>query len=269
MKLLYCLLLGRRSFIDYDHFRELYENSQHPIVRLSGLIHKTVDLIAEFQEHINTGGGTGEASLYPYLRKMYDLDGELFQWVASLGEESKYEGHVSILVDKPSYLQNLMTMPGAPDRFIIYGDLPLAYMWNLYRVLRIALHSAILKSTQPDMDNETMLSSEEESFWTIRSEFDELCSSVYSYFIIPVAGRSETSDTESLIGLRQFFLLLPLRISMNTLQTLPTNPVPRERWRWVQHVVLFLFRLNHMGREAEQHSQIGCYGIEDDVPLCV
>ena len=250
LQLIYCLQLGRRSFVEYDHFRELYETSEHGIVTLSGLMHRTVDLIAEFQEHINIGGGIGEASLYPYLRRMYDLEGGLLAWAASLPQQVTRRETVDVLVGQPTYLRNLIMMPGAPEYFTVYGDLPVIYGWNLYRALRIALHTAILRSTQAEIDSGSMLASEEESLWTIRNEFDELCSSVYSLFMVPVTGRTETSETESLIGLRQVFALLPLRVATHFLQTLPTNPVSTERWSWVQHVVLFLFRMNHMDRSG-------------------
>jgi hypothetical protein len=245
LQLLYCLQLGRRSYIEYDYFHELYENSEYILARLVGLIHKTVDLLPGIQQHLKRGEG---CSLALFLPRLYALEGELFQFHSALNPNSMFEGPTSLLASQPAFLKTLTTLPGAPDHFSLYDDLPGLYVWNLYRVLRIAIHSSILRSTASRAGGPDMPYTEQQSVWTICELFEEMRSSVYAHFIIHISGKPVAADTTSIIGLRQIFLLLPLRMAMGYIEALPTNPISKERWNWVQRVLMFLLYLNHTGR---------------------
>ncbi|KAF2093145.1 hypothetical protein NA57DRAFT_61668 [Rhizodiscina lignyota] len=226
--LLYCLLLGRPSFIEYEPFREVYENSHFVLVRLMGLIHKTADLLPAFHAHLNS---SDETSRYSYMQRLYALERELLYWHSTRGQNWMYEGAADLLGSQPSFLKNLTKLPGAPDHF------------NM-----IAINCSILKTKGPQIGEYDELYSEEGSLWTIRELFDEICASVYAYFIVSIAGRTAAMDTSSIIGLRQFFLMMPMRMSMGYIQTLQINPIPMERWSWAQQVLTFLLHLNHTGR---------------------
>lgn len=243
---MYCLQLGRRSFIPYEELRGHYESSNFPQQRIVGILHQTVDALADWNEHLNSGAG--ETSNYHYLRKLYSLDDQLVQWANSLHVSWGFEVSTTLLVNQPAFLMHLTTLPGAPTAYHIYDNLPMTYSWNMHRILRLCIHRSILKSTEPGFGEVDLLPSEEQSLLLIRELFDDVCASVYSYFTVSIPGRSAAVDTQDIIGLRQMLLLLPLNIAMICTRTMPINPVPKARWEWAGSVLAFLSRLNHVGR---------------------
>lgn len=243
---MYCLQLNRRSFIPYEGLREHYESPSRPHIRLVGILHQTIDALAEWNEHLNSGAG--ETSSYHYLRKLYSLDDQLVQWTSKLSVGWGFEVSPSLLINQPNYLKHLTKLPGAPTICHVYDNLRIIYSWNTYRILRICIHSSILKSTGLRFGETSLLPSEEQSLLLIPELFDEVCATVCSHFIVSVPGRDAAVDTQDIIGLRQFLLTLPLNVAMTWTRTLPVNPVPKAKWEWAEEVLAFLFRLNHVGR---------------------
>lgn len=247
-QLIYCLQLGRRSFIEYDFFRDVYESSSFIMVRLVGLIHRIVDLLPESRVH--QIDGLDESSPSSSIRRLVALDEELSLWQSTLDLARVSKGSSDLLARQPVYLENLTTIPGAPESFSLYDDLQVLYVWNLYRVLRIAMHCSILRSQMVQIGECQMLPSQQESTRIILGLFEDMCQSVYANFLVHIDGRAPALDVADIIGLRQIFLLLPLLIAMGYIQTLPINPVSKERWIWIQQVVDFLQSLNHTGRNG-------------------
>lgn len=209
-------------------------------------MHQTIDTLAEWNEHLNSGiGGVAD---YTYLHRLYSLDSELLQWSLARTTGWEFEATEDVFVGQPKFLRDLALLPGAPTRFHMYRNLPMIHVWNLNRVLRLAIHRSILRRRGPRIGGSDLLPPVDQSLVTIREIFDEVCSSVYSHFIVSVPGRNDVNDTQDIIGLRQFLLLIPINVALTSTKELPINPIPKERWDWADKVWSFLLSINHADR---------------------
>jgi hypothetical protein len=215
-------------------------------------MHQTVDALVDCSSHMS--GEIGGPANCAFLRRLHSIDDGLSQWALMLPSGVDYEAADLLSDGLPKFLRRLSQFPGAPSKIRIYNNLQLSYSGNLNRALRLAIHCAILRCSAASTEGSEATSTWEQSSTAVRNLFDQICSSVYSNFILPIPGRADAEEMQNVTGLRGFLLLLPFRVALKCARTLPVSPVPEEQVQWAEEVVRFLLSINHIGRDGYSFS---------------
>ena len=240
-----CLQLGRRSLIPFEEVREYYQSTDMPFIKLIGILHRAVDVLAEWNEYL--GSGEKRSSGYHILQSISLLDEALEIWKSGRSNDWGYTESNELLTDQGSWIIPLLMHPGAPAVIHQYSCLSVAYCWNLYRLLRLVLNRALL--TANDVERQGMgLPSKPQSISTITKHVEDICSSVYAHLRGSIPGRYEALQEQDIVGLRQFLLFAPLYAVRKCLISFATNPMAKVRLDWVENLLAFLLNLNHPNR---------------------
>lgn len=217
------------------------------MVRHSGLLHKTVDLLSDLRAEPSHRDPALRTSI---VRGLLAVDGELVNWLKDLSPDRIRVESPELLATQPSYVKSLAALPGAPERFLMYDDLQVLYVWNLCRGNRIAIHCSVIRAEGAHKGPDQALYRQQRSISIVRELFEDICASVYATFLVYSEGRAPATNTTEINGLRQIFLLGPLLTAAGYVQSLPISPVPKERLIWLLQVIKFLRLITHVGRNG-------------------
>ena len=225
-----------------------FYDSDVPVVRLLSMMHLGVDALADLTEYSSPGMENFDQQLQA-LQRIIAIDEALKKWKTSLPAFFAFEPSEAMTQGQPNWLASLFEVPGAPLVNHEYESLSVAYLWNIYRMLRIILNRAILKNSMLIMGNGSQAGlppfNNLQPFAVIGQLIEEICSSVYLHLSIPIAGKPESLIGQDFCGIRVFLISSPLRVAGNCLRSIPGNDYTQARANWTDHVLSFIVEHHH------------------------
>jgi hypothetical protein len=232
---------------------EFYD-SEFPLIRLGSLMHRSVDLLAQWRQIISRKDTTDLADTEPLLESLLIhvvlLDADLSNWELTAPSFLNY-GIFNFEEQRlqPRWMLDLLDQPGCPPIMHYYDCLQNLYGWNLYRMVRILLNRAILNSVSTfpfynlpiGLDLQT-------SLLVIKKMADDICSSVLSALTVSIPGKPPAVSKQDICGFRVQGLAGALELVRVCLGANLENPESQLRADWVDSVISFIANEIHRGK---------------------
>jgi hypothetical protein len=219
-----------------------YYQSGLPMVRLSGLLHESVDLLAQLKEDTHAALVDQRHDAQTTAQQILLLDTKLARWESSLPLFFQFEACPTPEFRQPPWLKNIVTNSGSPSIMHIYDTLQTAHGWNVYRVLRIMLNKAITSVQNYDSSNHEIMPG---SMVLMERLVNDICASVLSHFLVPIPGKPTATLEQEICGIRAHFLVSPLTAALTYLRSFPDRPLAKSRAEWVESVLAFIAQTFH------------------------
>jgi hypothetical protein len=117
--------------------------------------------------------------------------------------------------EMPGWVIDLYCRPGAPHEVFTYEDIPTAYAWNLYRLIRIIIYGTILNLTRQIRNRWADVAKMRYTDLSpgraiCRSMVEDIRCSILFHYTVAIPGKPETLEAQDICGLRTFLLIIPL-----------------------------------------------------------
>ena len=192
--------------------------------------------IAEYNAALRGVSATQDPTSIPNVKRrqqQYDeLRAECDLWEAETTAIRllDFETEAFNTVSCPAWLADIIERDGGPTAVHKYRDFVASFIWNTYRASRIQLELTryLCSSYGSSIDTATSLA-------TMTRLCEEICSSVYSTFTVPMIGKPEAENINDVCSFRGYMCLFPLgQVAKCMRLALATVPAMRERLAWVQ-----------------------------------
>jgi hypothetical protein len=244
LQLAQCLKRGIPSFIDYSYLKEFYESSSHAMVRLTGLIHRGVDLLALWEESAAAPGFTGQTEQNSLLTQISALDVAFDGWGVALPEHAGFTTHPTPATStQPNWLRQILEHPGMPRIAHAYASVQIIYAWNLSRMMRMLIARVLLAASLNIPSSDPTPYKE-----TIHRMVEDISSSMLSIFTAPIDTKPYADSVLEVCGFRPYLAGLPLDIAKESLQMLPRTAEAESRIAWIEKVLHFTLKEFHQVR---------------------
>jgi hypothetical protein len=230
--------------------QEFYD-SEFPLVRLNGMLHRGVDVLAQWRQCASGTAVAGSNEIELLLSRIVELDAELANWELTTpawlnyGVYSFEQQHTG----QPHWIRQLLGHPGSPPIMHYYTSLVNVYGWNLYRMLRIFLNKTIINSisTFPQHTHSIALDLKT-SLLIVKKLADDICACVLSILTVPIPGKLDAASEQDICGIRVQGLTPALQLARTCLRGLSGHPESEMRADWLNCVMSFVSRELRRGR---------------------
>jgi len=185
-----------------------------------------------------------------YIAKGEDIDTRFERWMETLTEEFNYEKFPLTLTPHWSWLNSLLTAPGAPKVGHRYSNLSVAARWTGWRTTRLILNGNMLEmcrtmSDAPphglDMEMSINIHRRTKIVSRMLSLANSICEAAVSLFTIAIPAHPEADTSIDIPAMRGYSILWPLFIAGKfykwaSLHQLSVN----HRREWVKATLLFI-----------------------------
>jgi hypothetical protein len=241
-----CLRRGIPSFIPFSQIKNFYENSSFPMMKLTSLIHRGVDLLSLWKGSAAsyTADNAERASL---VAQMSALDVSMDLWEKTVpgicGFTSEPTPNASNL---PQWLRPIIEHPGVPRVMQVHDNVQLIFTSNLWRMMRMLVARVLLAASieMPGTDSISYMR-------TIRRMVEDTCTSILPIFITPIDTKPYANTVEEVCGFRSYMAINPLLIAKACLEVLPATVESGARIAWIGEVHAFTLREFHKSRPNE------------------
>lgn len=233
-----CLQRGIPSFIAYRDLKEVYESSKFAMLRLTGMVHRGVDLLALWKDALATPDTTDPAEFKTLLEQL-DMLGQIIDaWDPALGLRTQMAHHQTPAAStQPRWLRRVLDHPGVPRVSHQYAVVQVIYVWNLARIVRIKIATALLNASFEHPEYNISASHQLD---VIADNVENACASIFPIFTMPIDTKPYAETSNDVCGFRAHMAIQPLVAARNALPLLPQTGTVVARAAWVNEVLNFM-----------------------------
>jgi hypothetical protein len=222
--------------------QEFYQ-SDFPLVRLNGILHRAVDVLAQWKRCVSGSTITSRVEIELLQCRMMELDAELACWELTVPAWYTYGVYTTEQrqIGQPRWIRSLLDHPGSPPIMHYYNSLLNVYGWNLYRLLRISLNNSIINSVSTfPLHTCSVALDLNSSLLVVNKLAGDICSSVLSILTISIPGKPEAASEQDICGFRVQGLVPTLKLAHTCLRTLWGHSESQLRADWLDLVISFI-----------------------------
>ncbi len=182
------------------------------MINMMGLVHEGVDLMALWEQA--SVSPAEQAQRADLLTQMVALDATFDIWGTTVHQHSSFTVHpMPPISTQPSWLHPILNHPGTPQLTHHYANVQIIHNWNMARMMRIVLSSALFKASLA-----TPYSDPGRYKTTIQRMVQDVCCSILPLFTARIETKPDAETVDDVCGLRAYIAEFPLHVAKQALR---------------------------------------------------